>query len=1182
MKNPKPTIRGKNTAFQNCMLFLKLSVLFWFLGAMQVSGSVYSEYPQQNTVSGKITDSNTGELLPGVNIVVEGTTIGAISDVSGKYTIQVPNRNAVLVFSFIGYALEKVPVNGQSIIDINLVSEVKALGEVVVTALGMKKEKKAIGYDVSNVTGDKIATGGVSNALKSLDGKITGVQINSITSSPTSSVMFNIRGATSLQGIMGGWTGNINNQTQPLIVVNGVPVATNTVSARAGIDVGNFMSSIDPNEIESVSILKGASAAALYGSSAGNGVIVITTKDGSKAKKGLGISVNSSTSIDQAYSSPPIQRIFLQGGEEGEPMTDDKKGFGWNIYDTKNNVGNVPRWNLLTQKWEEVPLIVRGDQDPLMAFLKTGVMTENNVAVTGNYDKGNYRLSVTNLDSKSVIPNNRTIRNDVSFSSVYKLNDKLTFTSNASYTNTFVPNQSHTYGKREDNPLAVAMQMPINMPPMSEWKQANTYLDGWEGQYQNTPYLKNPMGDRLGNVNAQGFDNNVGKNNPYFVTNNIIRTYTKNLFYGKVQMDWKIVDPLTFTVRTGLNSENFAFERKASWGAERAQKGAYEQSQSVNLGINTDILLAYNDYFFDKRLNVDALGGVSYGYSESNGSGFGGNELSTPNNYSLSALPASVRQNTSIWRSYPGRSYGAYATVTLGWESMVYLELTGRNDWSGILEYEKVTHFYPGASLSWLASETFKENLPEWVTLLKMRGSYAVTGHGIGQPVNLDSYGISGNVWGSSAMGTIGGNLVDVNIKPELSITKELGVDLGFFQNRISANFTIYQKAHINQIQNLPVVASSGFASMLANMGNVTSDGIEASLTVVPVRNRDWTWSVTGNAFFNKSVITKLDDRFSSKFYGYEAQSMIGLFEGIKVGDLYAQYPIAYIQSGKYKGMALTGPGGIIEESVGTDAYRKKNGYLGNMNPDAILGFSTDLKYKNWNLGVVTNLRLGGIFISETQKILVDDGMADLNYIYKGQKLWTGGRFSGGLPSLPNPDDLFKGWQEPGGGNVQYREFVQENLSLFNSDPRYFGYWNAVFIDPRKDISGLTQEEKINLPDDYYILNGADPNATLYLPPYGMEGNELWSGAQFRTYDATVFKIKEINLTYSFNRSLLAKIHCQDASITFFAKNVMFWAKNRMKEDPETAFRDGVSGMGIAQYGQPPIRSLGVKLSLNF
>ncbi len=1135
----------------------------------------------QVKVSGVVKGSS-GEALPGATVVVKGTTNGVVTDNDGNYTISVPNAQSTLVISFIGMESQDVALNGKTSLNVALAPSVVAVNEVVVTALGMKREKRAIGYDVSNVTGDKIATGGVANALKSLDGKITGVQINSVTSSPTSSVMFNIRGATSLQGIMGGWTGNINNQTQPLIVVNGVPVATNTVSASAGVDVGNFMSALNPNEIESVSILKGASAAALYGASAGNGVIVITTKDGSKAKKGLGISINSSTSIDQAFMTPPVNRQFFQGGEEGEPLTDDKQMLGWNINDTKNNVGSVPRWNLLTQKWEEAPLTVRGDQNPLLAFLTPGVMKENNVAVTGNYDKGNYRLSVTSMDSKSVLPNNRTYRNDISFSSTYKLNEKLSFTSNASFSSTFVPNVSHTQGKREDNPLAMAMQMPINMPKMSEWKQAHTYLDGWEGQYQNTPYLRNPMGNRLGNVNAQGFDNNVQKNNPYFITNNIIRTYTKNIFYGKAQLDWKIANPLTFTVRTGLNSESFTFERKTSWGAERQQKGGYELQQSVNLGINTDALLAYNNDFFDKRLNVDGLAGVSYGYSESNGSYGGGNELSTPNNYSMSALPSAVRLGTQIYRSYPGKSYGAYATVTLGWERQVYLELTGRNDWSGILESEKSTHFYPGASLSWLASETFKESLPEYINLLKLRGSYAATGHGMGRPVNLDSYGISGNVWGSAAMGTVGGSLVDANIKPEISLTKEVGVDLGFLQNRISANFTIYQKAHIDQIQNLPVVASSGFSSVLANMGDVTSDGIEASLTVVPVRNNDWMWSVTANASFNKSVISRLDSRFASKFYNYEASTQVGLFEGIKVGDLYAQYPIAYIQSGKYKGQMLTGPSGIIEEAVTTDAYKKKSGYLGNMNPDGIIGFSTDVKFKNWSMGIVTSWRLGGIFISETQKILVDDGAADLSKIYAGQKLWTGGRFSGGLPTLPNPDDVFKDWVDTEGNDVEYREMVQGNLELFNSDPRYFGYWNAVFIDPRKDISGLSQEEKINLSDDYYIKNGDDLNHTIILPPYGMEGNELWSGAQFRTHDATVFKIKEINLTYNLKKPLLAKIHCQDAAITFFAKNVMFWAKNKMNEDPETAFRDGVSGMGIAQYGLPPIRSVGVKLSLNF
>ena len=317
----------KRKIFQ--MLLLGMCVLFTSNTFAQVK------------VSG-VVKSSSGEALPGATVVVKGTTNGVVTDNDGNYTISVPNAQSTLVISFIGMESQDIALNGKTSVNVALAPTAVAVNEVVVTALGMKREKRAIGYDVSNVTGDKIATGGVSNALKSLDGKITGVQINSVTSSPTSSVMFNIRGATSLQGIMGGWTGNINNQTQPLIVVNGVPVATNTVSASAGVDVGNFMSALNPNEIESVSILKGASAAALYGASAGNGVIVITTKDGSKAKKGLGISINSSTSIDQAFMTPPVNRQFFQGGEEGEPLTDDKQMLGWNINDTKNNVGSVP------------------------------------------------------------------------------------------------------------------------------------------------------------------------------------------------------------------------------------------------------------------------------------------------------------------------------------------------------------------------------------------------------------------------------------------------------------------------------------------------------------------------------------------------------------------------------------------------------------------------------------------------------------------------------------------------------------------------------------------------------------------------------------------------------------------------------------------------------------------------
>jgi TonB-linked SusC/RagA family outer membrane protein len=1130
----------------------------------------------QNSITGTVKDE-TGAPLPGASVVVKGTTQGVITDVNGKFNLSVP-ANARLVVSFVGMNSMEVNVGANKTFNVQLIPSAIGVEEVVVTALGMKKEKKALGYNISSVNADQLEAGGTSNALKSLEGKVTGVQMNSLTSSPTSSVMFNIRGATSLAGIMKGTSGNINNETQPLIVLNGVPVSTNNVGTSAGIDVGNYMSSINPEDIESISILKGASAAALYGSSAGNGVILITTKSGAKAKKGVGVAINSSISFDQAYSSPPVQRSFFQGGEEGEFMTDDKKGLGWAVNDTKNNNVAVPRWNILTQKWENSILQARGDQDPLKAFLETGVMYDNNIGVTGNYDKGNYRLNYGNMTYNGVVPSNKTIRNNISFDASYKITDKVSVSSQASYARTFVPNQSHVYGKREDNPLAHAMSMPINMPLMSEWREANTWLTDWTGTYQNTPYLTNPGEPRLSRVNSSGFDTAIGKNGPYFAAENIIRTYAKDVFFGKVQLDWKLSKPLTFTLRSGLNHENFAFERKVPWGSERAQKGAYEQQHANNVSVKTDALLSYNNYFVDDKLSVDGLAGFSYSWSEANSSGFGGNELTTPKSFSYGSLPVSVKQNAYFNRGYAGRNYGAYATATLGWQSQVYLELSGRNDWVGILDHEKDSHFYPGASLSWIASETFKGKV-DWLDLMKLRAGYATTGYGIGSPVNRNAYGISGSTWNGIQMGTVGGSLVDANIDPELNITKEGGFDFGLLKNRVSGEFTYFTKDHINQIQNLPVVASSGFASVLTNMGSVESKGIEASITVVPVRTKDWEWSVTANVTTFNSVIKDLDARFAEKFYSYEGSAYLSLFKGTKVGDLYAQRPISYIETGKYKGMMLTGIDGIIEEAVTTTDHIRKNGYLGNMNPDAILGFNTDIRYKNWKLNIVTSYRVGGVFISETQKIMVDDGMADIKAIYgdKYGDYWTGGRFAGGLASLPNAASMFTG-----AGFEDYAEKMQSVLSMYNGDPRYFGYWNAVYVDPNRDLSGMTPTEKLSLPDDYYIKNGADMTKTIILNPYGMEGNELWSGAQFRTHDATVFKIKEINLTYTFDKSLTSKLHMQDVSVTAFAKNVMFWAKNKMNEDPETAFRDGITGMGISQFGLPPLRTMGLKVGINF
>lgn len=1129
----------------------------------------------QIQVSGMVKD-NMDELLPGVSIQVKGTTRGEVTDLDGEYSLTVPSGQSVLIFSYIGMETQEVNVDGRTVVNVVLNPGAIGLDELVVTALGMKKEARALGYNISSVKAEDMETGGTGNVLKSLEGKITGVQMNSLTSSPTSSVMFNIRGATSLAGIMQGKSGNINNETQPLIVVNGVVVSNNRAGTSGGIDVGNFMSSMNPNDIESVSVLKGASAAALYGSSAGNGVILITTKSGSSGKKGIGVSFNSAISMDNAYSTPPVQRRFFQGDEDGTALTDDKKGFGWAIDDTKNNSSPTWRWNLLTQQWEMSPLQARGDQDPLREFLETGVMLNNDIAITGNYDKGSYRFNFGNMTYNAVVPSNKNIRNNISFDANYNVTEKVAISSQASYSRTFAPNQSHVYGKREDNPLAHAMAMPINMPEMSVWKEADTWLDGWKGTYQNTPYLKGSGDDRLSRVNAQGFDKNIGKNGPYFAAENIRRTFAKDVFYGKIQLDWALGEPFLFTLRSGLDHQSFSLERKTPWGSERAEKGGYEQQQSNSVNVRSDAMLSYRNYFVNDMLSLDALAGFSYNFGQGSSSGFGGNELTTPNSFGYGFLPANVKQSASFGVGYAGRNYGAYATTTLGWNSMIYLELSGRNDWVGILAHEKVNHFYPGASLSWLASETF--DLGSVVSLLKLRGGYAQTGYGIGNRINLDAYGIGGT-WNGIQMGTLGGALIDANIDPELNVTKEIGVDFGFADNRIFGEFTVYNKDHINQIQSLPVVNSSGFSSVVTNMGSVESKGIEASLTVVPIQNKDWKWSLTGNVTTFESTIKELDSRFSEKFYPYEGSALLSLFKGSQVGDLYAAEPISRIKTGKYKGMMLAGIDGIIEEAVTTTDYIRGNGYLGNMNPDAIFGFSSGVKYKNFNLGVVTSLRVGGVFISETQKILIDDGMGDIKQMYGDQydEYWTGGRFAGGLPSMPNVDDMFTG-----DGFNAYRELMQSVTSAYGGDPRYFGYWNTVYIDPNYSLSGLTQEEKLSLPDAAYIVNGADPLKTLYADPYRMEGEELWSGSQFRTHDATSFKIKEVNLTYNFDRALAQRLRCQDIYITAFAKNIMFWAKNSMNEDPETAFKDGIRGMGVTEFGLPPLRTMGLKLGVNF
>ena len=1138
----------------------------------------------QVKVSG-IVKGSSGEVLPGATIVVKGTTNGVVTNNDGQYTITLPDSKSTLVVSFIGMESRQIAVNGKSAVDVTLIPTSVNVDEVVVTALGIKKSAKALGYNVNQVNSEQLNASGVSNPLKSLEGKVTGVQMNSLSSNPTSSVLFTIRGATSLNGILQGSNNSINNLTQPLIVIDGIPVSDNSVGTTSSIDTGNRLTSINPDDIESISILKGSSAAALYGSSAGSGVVLITTKTGASAKKGIGVTYSNEFSINQVFNTPPIQRTFMRDATNTDQNFTSPNGGGWAYNDSKNIAltGQVSDWNLTTQKWDQELQQAKGDKDPLKAFLQTGTMEINNLAITGNYDKGSYRFNYSNMIANSVVPNNPTTRNNISFNSTYKVNNKITISSEASYAHTFVANQAHTDGHMGDNPLSQAMSTPIDMPKMSVFRNANPWLAGYTGVYQNSPYLKHPGGDRLGYIDSSGNDNNVNEDSPYFLDRYNTRTYSKDVLFGKAQLDYAFTKSLKLTLRSGMDFESFGLEHKAPWDSSHSRKGGYEVTQSSSLSVKSDAILAFNKYFLHDKLSVDALGGVNLNFGESSGSYFSGMDgLAQPNSYSFGSISQNSKNNANIYRNIGGRSYSVYATATVGWKGQVYLDVSGRNDWSGTLAPDKVSHFYPGGSLSWLISETFKDQL-SWASLLKIRGGIAETGYGIGHPYNLDTYGISGSNWAGQTMGTVGGNLVDAHIKPELNVTEEAGLDFGILKNRITGEFTAYQKDHINQIQNLPVTASSGFGSILANMGSVRSKGIELGITVVPIKNKDWEWSVTTNYSTFNSVIQTLDSRFSKSLINYATNTYFLLQKGQRVGDMYASQPTPVIQSGAYKGQYLIDPSNgfqNVTQGLSPDMI-KKIGFIGNINPKAIWSFNTNLKYKSWNLGIVTSFKVGGSFVSGTARRLGDDGMLNMvKYFGKNySKYYVGGRSAGGLSSLPDPNAVF-----PGDAYSGYRDIAQSFLGTYNTDPRYFGYMKAVFIDPAKlpDSSGFSPDQLLSLPGDPYMVNGADPLKTFYYEPYYMEGQNFWNNSQMLAQDATFFKIKEINLSFHLSQAAANKLSCQNITFSAFAKNVWYFAKNRTNEDPETAFNGGVSGLGVSNYGLPPVRIMGLKVTLGF
>jgi TonB-linked SusC/RagA family outer membrane protein len=1088
----------------------------------------------QNVVTGNVKD-DTGQALPGVSVVVKGTSIGTVTDTDGNFSLSVPN-DATLLVSFIGMETKEIVIGNQRRFDISLASKTIGVDEVVVTALGISREKKSLAYSVSEVNGAELGKSGGANMLKSLDGRVSGVNFTSTSTDPAGSVFVTIRGATSL---------NLSSSTaasQPLFVVDGIPLGTTSVDNRNGADFGNLLSQMNPEDIESVSILKGASAGALYGSSAGNGVIMITTKSGKGGKKGIGVSVNSSIVWDKPYNFYETQQEYGVGVRASYPLPG--QGYDWGAKFSDFPDYAIDSYNTLTQRIE-TKLFAATKENRLQEFMQTGATRNYNVSVAGNYKDGAFRFSVGKMTNIGVMPNNQTDRINANFSAEYNVTSKLKVSVNSNYMGQYSPNKTAANSEVVE---LLTMDFLAHLQPIKEMQ--TVWKTGFEGVKQNAPYYKP--------------DGTPYADNPYMYVYSEINTYRKDNFFGKAQIDWEIIKPLRFMARTGIdyNGDNYEYKRAKDFSDSNQRDGKYTVQTGNGLSVQNDLMLIWSKEF--GKFTTDVTVGYNYAYGNSYSYYANAEKLVRANDYSLGNAVAGTLSTSSGWGI--GKSQSAYATAQFGYNNQFYLDLSGRKDWSGILEEDQNSHFYPSASMSWLASNTFK--LPDWMNLLKLRAGVAQVGHGIGTPRSNYTFGFSPIDYGSTKIVNIGGSLVDPDIKPEVTTSYEIGTDLAFFNRRVTAEFTIYKKIHDNQQGSIPTSPGIGYGGMLTNVGTVEANGYEFSLGFNPVRTKDWNWDLGFNYSTVESEITKLSPEYVPNgytFYGNGPNVDIRLAVGEKIGTLWEHNVFERMPAtSKYAGMIVLTDKGEWKYST----EEKNRRAIGNYNPDFILGMNTSLKYKNFRLGLVGSLRYGGDYLSNVERRAVTNGHSLLTIGDKvnGPNDYTvGGRdaASGGLP-WPNWQDMKYPYMQ-----AIVKNYATYGTNVVTNDASYFkGVWLKPGGNPNNDAD--------------YIVNGEDPLATFYGLPGLVLGTQYWSFPESLIRDATNFKLKEVTLDYTVPTRYTKRLNIENVVIGFVGRNIFQWNKDDTQSDPESAFEGIGSNQGVVGKALPSIGSYGFKLSFDF
>jgi TonB-linked SusC/RagA family outer membrane protein len=1068
---------------------------------------------QTLTVSGKITDAVTQKAIEGATITAG--KLNVISAANGTYTIKADKGTKLVVVS-VGYQNFSVTVNGATL-DIQLAASTDNLEDVVVTALGVKKEKKKLGYASQELKGDNLTVARESNIASQLAGKVAGVTVVGGNSGIGGSARVTIRGERSVD----------LNKNQPLYVIDGVPISNSIVGANGRgnmeVDFGNGAGFVNPDDIESINVLKGPAASALYGSRAANGVIVIKTKSG-KNSKGLGIELNTNITFETALKLPEFQNKYGQGNGNGGPF-EFRNGAGGGITDGVDEgwgpafTGqSYPQFNSpRTLNGQRIPFLGGDlnapvgsiitptpwlpDIDGVANFFETGRTVTNNVAIVGGNSEGDFRLSYTNLDQTGIVPNTDLKRNTVSFSGGYNLTDKFTARAFVSYIKSNSGNRpSISYGTENIMFLFTSwFPRSIKIDDMKRmWQPGLDGLKqfGWNYNYHDNPYLT-----VYENTNGQELDKII----------------------GNVTLKYEFTKWLNLQLRSATDYASEIRAYKRGFSTQRFPFGQYREARVTTEERNSDFLFSA-----DKKINTDFSLTATFGGNQtnqkSNYNEVNAGQLNIPGIYKITnnRVPVDVSQTVAT-----KKVNSLYSSAQVGYKSYLFLELSGRNDWSSALTLpeelkalgsEKNSFFYSSAALSAIVSEMIQ--LPKSIDFAKIRGSVAQVGNDTDPFTFTQAYNPS-TAFGTAQIYGETDRLANLSLKPEISTAFEFGAELKMFKKRVGLDLTFYSSNTKNQIINIPLSLTSGYSSRSINAGLIKNYGFEAMLNLVPIDGKvnGLKWMVDLNFSTNRSKVVRLSDGLNNLVMASRSVS-IEARVGERMGDMYG-IGYARVQNTNPAGNFYDASGKFVGQMVfdnGRPIRTTERIKLGNYNPDWLAGINNTFLYKNFKLSFLFDVRVGGEIYSHTQTV--------------GRE---GGIIIETLEGRADGYDLSK----PGNGVIGKGVKVVNGQFVPNDIKRTAREWHTAYTSGRNIAEGVM-------------------------------------------FDASFAKLRELQIGYNLPQSMLKKGPFKGASISLVGRNLAVWS-DVPHVDPEVmSFTGGTALPGIEHMSIPSSRSFGVNLSLKF